>query len=156
MLTSEKNASDEGVHRLSTQMREERGSLGARMEAAEAAVRELTRDRDGLAEDKVKIVLRALFLTRFMSPREAARQMELAFDVYDVGFAGQLQLAAFGRELLALGLDVSEADVGEALAALDFDGTGHIDFDGFAEMLRAVAPCSKPSASPSTPSANTY
>lgn len=52
VLTSEKNAAEEGNGRLQVQMREDRSALTARCEQAEAACRELTRDRDALVEEK--------------------------------------------------------------------------------------------------------
>lgn len=55
VLTSEKNAADEHVMRLQTQSREERGSLTVRAETAEAACREVTRDRDSMAEEKARL-----------------------------------------------------------------------------------------------------
>ena len=55
VLTSEKNASDEAVMRLQGQLREERGTLTVRCETAEAACREVTRDRDAMAEEKARL-----------------------------------------------------------------------------------------------------
>ena len=55
VLTSEKNAADEQGMRLQTQLREDRGSLTVRCETAEAAAREVTRDRDALAEEKARM-----------------------------------------------------------------------------------------------------
>lgn len=55
VLTSEKNAADESGTRLQIQLREERGALTTRCEAAEAACREVTRDRDAMAEEKSRM-----------------------------------------------------------------------------------------------------
>ena len=76
VLTSEKNAVDESVMRLQTQLREDRGSLSVRCEQAEAAARELTRDRDAVAEEKSRVAEQAAVAS--VEKREAeARSAQL-------------------------------------------------------------------------------
>lgn len=82
VLTSEKNASDEQCTRLATQMREERGSLTVRCETAEAACREVTRDRDAIAEEKVRLSEQMAVMTVEKREAEArATQLEKSLQI---------------------------------------------------------------------------
>ena len=56
----------------------------------------------GFEEAKVKQVLRALFCTHLLGPREAEQQMERAFDVWDDQHTGVLELKSISHELSAM------------------------------------------------------
>ena len=93
----------------------------------------------GFADEKVSIILRALFLAQLSSPQEMERQMERAFDVWDISHRGVLDLAVFSHDLSALLASDLEPQERQALAdGLGADGSSTLDYDAFREVLYAI------------------
>ena len=93
----------------------------------------------GFHEEKVRVVIRALFCGHLVSPQEAVRQLELAFDVFDADRSGSIKLETFFvtlRELLRE--DLEPAEERKMIAGLDSEGTGELDFQGFRDVMLAL------------------
>ena len=93
----------------------------------------------GFVEEKVKQVLRALFCTHLLGPREAEQQMERAFDVWDEQHRGVLELEAISHDLSALlAGDLEPHERKQLIEGLGADGSGLLEYEGFREVMMAI------------------
>ena len=93
----------------------------------------------GFVDAKVKQVLRALFCTHLLDPREAEQQMERAFDVWDDQHCGVLELSTISADLSALLADELEPHERRQLVeGLGADGSGLLEYEGFREVMKAI------------------
>merc|ERR1719424_990460 len=84
----------------------------------------------GFVEEKVKQVLRALFCTHLLGPREAEQQMERAFDVWDEQHRGVLELEAISHDLSALlAGDLEQHERKQLIDGLGADGSGLLEYE---------------------------
>lgn len=93
----------------------------------------------GFDSAKVKHVLRALFCNHLVSPSEAEQQMERAFDVWDEGHRGVLEISAISHDLSALlagDLELHERQ--QLIEGLGADGSGQLEYEGFREVMKAL------------------
>ena len=88
-------------------------------------------------DDKVRVVIKALFCLDHMSRHEATRQLEMAFDVWDAGHKGYLTVNEFERDLRLMHAELSPEETTQLVSGYDLNGSGELDFEAF----RAPPPC---------------
>ena len=88
-------------------------------------------------DDKVRVVIKALFCLDHMSRHEATRQLEKAFDVWDAGHKGYLTVDEFERDLHLMHAELTPEEIAQLVSGYDLNGSGELDFEAF----RAPRPC---------------
>ena len=88
-------------------------------------------------DDKIRVVIKALFCLDHMSRNEARRQLEKAFDVWDAGHRGFLTVDEFERDLQLMHAELTPEEIKQLLSGYDLNGSGELDFEAF----RAPRPC---------------
>lgn len=88
-------------------------------------------------DDKIRVVIKALFCLDHMSRNEARRQLEMAFDVWDAGHRGYLTVDEFERDLQLMHAELTPEEIKQLVSGYDLNGSGELDFEAF----RAPRPC---------------
>ena len=88
-------------------------------------------------DDKIRVVIKALFCLDHMSRNEARRQLEKAFDVWDAGHRGFLTVDEFERDLQLMHAELTPEEIKQLVSGYDLNGSGELDFEAF----RAPRPC---------------
>ena len=82
-------------------------------------------------DDKVRVVIKALFCLDHMSRDQATRHIELAFDVWDESHKGYLTVEQFERDLQLMHAELSLEEIAQLVSGYDLNGSGELDFEAF-------------------------
>ena len=91
------------------------------------------------SDDKIRIVVKALFCLDQMSRHEAARHMELAFDVWDENHTGSLTVEELQRDLHIMHDELSDEQISQIVSGHDANGSGELDYDAFREIMTSLS-----------------